>query len=239
MKTTNINYSACRVELEEHELFKHLNEGAITSLLDNFKYTIWEKGTEFFAGDNNSNNFCIILSGRLKTCKSNYDTDRNYTLSLLEKGDVLDIMSLIDGHRHDINFTTIDEVEVLLTSMNKMRAWMEVNPAIYKTFMPYMACRMREMEANLTDNVLADIPTRLARLFMSNCNETKHLERINDLSHNEIAYMIGSTRAVVNRYIQQFKKDGIISVQRKHTDVVNYQLLSQRVHNQNYMLKNS
>jgi CRP/FNR family transcriptional regulator len=120
-----------------------------------------------------------------------------------------------------------------------MSAWMEANPAIYKTFMPYMAKQMRIMEAHLTDNVLADIPTRLARLLAYNCNETEHLEKINDLSHNEIANMIGSTRAVVNRYIQQFKKDGIISVQRKHTDVVNYQLLLQRVQNQNGVLINS
>jgi len=229
MKTTAVNYDICSAQLKEHKLFRNLNEEAVTSLLDNCKFATWGKGTEFFAGDNSSNNFYIILSGRVKTYKTNYDTDRNYTLSLLGKGDVIDIMALIDGDKHDINFTTIDSVEVLVTSMTKMRVWMEHYPVIYKTFMPYMASQMRIMEANLTDNVLADIPTRLARLFVSNCNEAKRLEKINDLSHDEIANMIGSTRAVVNRHIQQFKKDGIISVQRKHTNVLNFQLLTQRV----------
>lgn len=94
--------------------------------------------------------------------------------------------------------------------------------------MPYLANQMRITEAKLTNNVLADIPTRLARLFMSNCNEAKRLEKINDFSHDEIANMIGSTRAVVNRHLQQFKNEGIIRVQRKHTDILNFQLLSQR-----------
>jgi len=229
MNTTAINYKACLLQLKTHKLFKHLNEEAVISLLKNGKYTTWKKGTEFFAGDNSSNNFYIIFSGRVKTYKTNYDTDRNYTISLLRKGDVIDIMALIDGCKHNINFKTIDDVEVFYTSMTKMRIWMERHPTIYKTFMPYMVNQMRVMEANLTDNVLADIPTRLARLFMHNCNESKRLEKINDFSHDEIANMIGSTRAVVNRHIQQFKKEGIISVQRKHTDVLNYQLLMQRV----------
>ncbi len=229
MKTTAINYNTCLNQVKAHKLFTHLNDDAITSLVNSCKYTSWEKGTEFFAGDSSSNNFYIILSGRLKTYKTNYNTDRNYTLSLLRKNDVVDIMALIDGNSHDINFTTIDNVEVLYTSMVNMRAWMEDNPIIYKTFMPYMVNQMRIMEANLSDNVLSDIPTRLARLFFSNCNNSKHLEKINDLSHDEIANMIGSTRAVVNRHIQQFKKEGIISVQRKHTDILNYQLLAQRV----------
>lgn len=229
MKTIAINYSDSLNQLQEHKLFKHLSEEAVISLLENCKHIVWEKDTEFYAGDNCSNNFYIILTGRLKTYKSNYDTDRNYTLSLLGKDDVMDIMALIDGCKHNINFTTIDDVEVLCTSMTKMRVWMEIHPEIYKTFMPYMVNQMRVLETNLTDNVLADIPTRLARLFMSNCDETKHLEKINDLSHNEIANMIGSTRAVVNRHIQQFKREGIISVQRKHTDVLNYQLLMERV----------
>ncbi|WP_188464443.1 Crp/Fnr family transcriptional regulator [Bizionia arctica] len=229
MKTTAINYSVCLTQLENHKLFKHLNNEAVISLLENCKYTTWQKGTEFFEGDNSSNNFYIILSGRIKTYKTNFDTDRNYTLSLLGKGDVVDIMALIDGKKHNINFTTIDEVEVLYTSMTNMRHWMEKYPAVYKTFMPYMSSQMRVMEVNLTDNILADIPTRLARLFVSNCNESKHLEKINDLSHDEIANMIGSTRAVVNRHIQQFKRNGIISVQRKQTTILNYQLLTQHV----------
>ena len=229
MKTTAINYNTCLNQVKAHKLFTHLNDDAITSLVNCCKYASWEKGTEFFAGDGSSNNFYIILSGRLKTYKTNYNTDRNYTLSLLRKNDVVDIMALIDGNSHDINFTAIDNVEVLYTSMINMRKWMDNNPIIYKTFMPYMANQMRIMEANLSDNVLADIPTRLARLFVSNCNDSKRLEKINDLSHDEIANMIGSTRAVVNRHIQQFKKEGIISVQRKHTDILNYQLLAQRV----------
>lgn len=229
MNTTAINYEDCLEHLKENKLFKHLNNDALISLLECFSYKVWRKNTEFFHADGIVNNFFIILKGRLKTYQINLNKDRAYTVSLLDKNDVIDVLSLFDGQKHDINFQAMDDVEVLCTTTLKMRAWMELHPEIYKSFMPYLAHRMRVMEANLTDNILADIPTRLARLFMSNVDDHNKLININDFSHDEIANLIGSTRAVVNRHIQKLKEAGIIAVERKHTSIKSYQLLLQRV----------
>tara|TARA_R110002049_G_scaffold87533_1_gene221853 strand:+ start:744 stop:1451 length:708 start_codon:yes stop_codon:yes gene_type:complete len=234
MKTTEINYTECLSHLKGNKLFKHLNEDAMVSLLGCFNYKKWKKSTAFFHADGIANNFFIILSGRLKSYHIDLNKDREYTVSLLGKNDVTDVLSLLDGAEHDINFEALDDIEVLCTTNIKMRAWMEIHPEIYKSFMPYMANRMRVLEASLTDNVLADIPTRLARFFMANTDENKKLININDLSHDELANLIGSTRAVVNRHIQHFKEAGIIEVERKHTYIKNFQLLSQRVYESNY-----
>ncbi len=229
MKTTDIDYEICELRLKENKLFKHLDDDALTSLLECFIHKTWKKNTEFFHADGIANNFFVILKGRLKTYQIDLNKDREYTVSLMGKDDVTDILALLDGHEHDINFQTLDDVEVMCTTNIKMLAWMEEHPEIYKTFMPYLAGRMRIMETNLTDNVLADIPTRLVRLFMSNVDDNKRLVNINDFSHDEIANLIGSTRAVVNRHLQNLKEAGIIRVERKNTTIKDYQLLSQRV----------
>jgi CRP/FNR family transcriptional regulator len=51
------------------------------------------------------------------------------------------------------------------------------------------------------------------------------LETINNLPNNEIANLIGTTRAVVNRNIQELKKAGAISVKRKQIIVENVEIL--------------
>lgn len=229
MKTTDINYEACKTQLKENKLFNHLGDDTLNSLLECFKHKVWKKNTGFFQNDGMANNFYIILKGRLKTYQIDLNRDRVYTVSLLRKDDVTDVVSLLDGKKHNINFEALDDVEVLCTTNIKMQAWIRSHPEIYKSLMPYMAHRMRILEANLTDNVLADIPTRLARLFMSNVDDNKKLVNINDLSHDEIANLIGSTRAVVNRHIQHLKEAGIIAVERKQTSIKNFTLLSQRV----------
>lgn len=44
---------------------------------------------------------------------------------------------------------------------------------------------------------------------------------INDLSHENIAKMIGSVRAVLNRSIQKLKNDKIIEISRKEKRIKN------------------
>jgi CRP/FNR family transcriptional regulator len=51
------------------------------------------------------------------------------------------------------------------------------------------------------------------------------LELINDLPNDEIASMIGTTRAVVNRHIQELKKAGAITTKRSHIDIKDLQAL--------------
>lgn len=78
-----------------------------------------------------------------------------------------------------------------------------------------------------------EIPARLARLILKNINqESKKLEFINDLSNEEIANLIGSTRAVVNRHFQEFKNEGILKLGRKKMEVINLTLLIKKATNQ-------
>ncbi|MCK5442947.1 MAG: winged helix-turn-helix domain-containing protein [Maribacter sp.] len=51
------------------------------------------------------------------------------------------------------------------------------------------------------------------------------IEVNNNLPNEEIARLIGSTRAVVNRHIQELKKCGAITVKRNFIDVQNVKTL--------------
>jgi CRP/FNR family transcriptional regulator len=207
-----------------------LDDATLDSLLQCFTFKRWKKNTEFFLGDQTFYKCYIILSGRLKMYQIDPVNGREFTVFLLRDNDVFDIISLLDGEKHTMNFETLDDIEVLVAPIDLMRKWVETHPEIYKTLLPYLGRRMRILETKLTDNVLSDIPTRLAKLILTNVDETSNeLQLINDLPHDEIANMIGSTRAVVNRHIQILKNSGILSTERKKTTVLNLKLLIQRV----------
>jgi len=97
-----------------------------------------------------------------------------------------------------------------------------LNLSIFK----YLAQRMRMLENAVTDVCFHNTLTRLSNLLLSNINkDSKKLEIINNLPNEEIAKLIGTTRTVVNRHIQELKKAGVISVKRKQIDIENLQLL--------------
>lgn len=80
---------------------------------------------------------------------------------------------------------------------------------------------MRGLEELATDVSIHDTLSRLARLILRHTNPDRpqKLQFIHDFSHEELAKMIGSVRAVVNRHMQGLKKEGIVETGRNHLAV--------------------
>ncbi len=216
--------------LKENPLFSNLIDVTLNNITTGLKSRKWKKGDEFFSTNDTSENFYIIISGRIKIFQINHETGRELTVFLLQKHDVFDIISLLDQKKRSTNFKAIDDAEILSAPMDTVRNWVEEYPEINKALLPYLGSRMRMLEETLTESLLTDIPTRLARLIARNVNESsKELQLINDLPNSEIASMIGSTRAVVNRHIQNFKKAGILEIKNKHTKILDLKKLLEKM----------
>ena len=91
---------------------------------------------------------------------------------------------------------------------------------------------MRNLADLAGDLALHDTETRLAHLIMRHIDNKdpnhRHLTLINDLSHEVLAEMIGSVRAVVNRQLQHWRKQGIISLDHGHIHIKQLQTLLDR-----------
>ena len=173
-----------------------------------------------------SSTFHLIVSGRLKVFKSHPDSGREHTVFVLSDGDVFDVLSLLDTKPHDVYWEALDSLEVLKVSMERMRIWVNQNPKMHKAIIYYLGERMRQLMDIATDVTLHSTLVRLSALLLKNINgETRKLELINNLPNEEIAGLIGTTRAVVSRHIQELKRCGAISVSRKQINVKNLELL--------------
>lgn len=177
----------------------------------------------------------IVLKGRVKLSKINPKNGREYIISILDTGDVFDVISLLDTKEHEVNIEAIDELQLLKTSIKTARNWLNENPAFNKNFLPYIGDRMRSLENSGSHLALHDTITRLAKLILDNVNSTtKQNEKefsvklINDLSHETLAQMIGSVRKVVNLNIQELKKEGIITYVRGKLAVIDMKKLLDR-----------
>jgi CRP/FNR family transcriptional regulator len=211
--------------LEKSLIFKSLEKHQLKSILNNMILKEWEAG--YFKNSlEETSNFNFIVSGRLKIYQINSKTGREYTIFILSSGDVFDIINLLDSEPHQVYWEAMDDLKILSISISKMRDYVlkydQLNLSIFK----YLARRMRMLENAVTDVCFHNTLTRLSNLLLNNINEdSKKLEIINNLPNEEIAKLIGTTRTVVNRHIQELKKAGVISVKRKQIDVENLQLL--------------
>lgn len=218
--------------LEKNILFQGFNEKKINSFLDYCKEETWPKHTCAISSRYTCYHFFIIASGRIKVYQIDENSGREFTLFLLSTNDVFDLLCLLENKEHQVFYETLDEVILLSLPIETMREWIENNPETNKMLLLYLGKQIRNLEDYAANITLADISSRLARLILKNINhKSQKLEMINDLSNDEIANFIGSTRAVVNRHLQHFKEEGILKLGRKKMEIKNLELLIKQAEN--------
>lgn len=225
MSPENQHYIRCLEVLKYSILFKDLDIKEQHKVLNQMIHVKWDKGV--FKNSTECNLYLhFIVSGRLKVYQINPKTSREHTISILSKGDVFDVMNLMDTKVHIVYWETLDPLELLVIPNIEMVRLIEGCIKLQRSILLYLGSRMCMLEKASDDICLHNTFTRLSNLLIKYINEESHkLEVINNLPHEEIANLIGTTRAVVNRHIQQLKKVGAITVKRKRIDVENLQTL--------------
>ena len=218
--------------LQENNLFKNITPEKLTQFVEELEEEKWPKNTCSLGNNRSLYRFFLMVSGRLKIYRSDPATGREFTLFLLKANDVFDVLCLLESQEHKVYYETLDDVVLLSIPMDRMREWLRQLPELNKTLLLYMARQLRMLEQYASDVTLTDTSTRLAKLILSNVNgSSNRLELINDLSNDELANLIGSTRAVVNRHLQEFKSDGSLKLGRKKLEINNLKVLLDRLEN--------
>ncbi len=217
--------------LKKSPLFKNIEEKRLTEMLASFHHETWKKNLPAMTSRETLHRFYVIISGRMKVSQINPDTGRELTIFLLSPGDVFDVICMLDEHEHHVEVTAIDDLETLYAPLNEIRRWMEEYPEFNRTFLPYLGKQIRSLEELASDLTLHDTLTRLSRLILRHIDHSEScmkLKLINDFSHEELANMIGSVRAVISRHMLKLNKDGIIKSERKHIEIKNLHSLLER-----------
>lgn len=211
------------------ELFDNLNDSLKKDINKYAKLVEFKKNESFFSSEDAMKNFYIFLSGKVKIYQLNLENAKEQTIFLLGIGDMYDTITLLDGKAHEIVTEVLEDGEALCLPINKVREWMDTNPAFNRIFFPYLASQMRKIEELATDLSLYSTSERLMKLILKNVvpNGTKNL--LHNLSRVEIASLIGTVRHVVDRHINELKDDGAIEVKRKKIIIKDIKKLLKRL----------
>ena len=216
MYSYNPHFPRCLEVLKESNFFKDIDSNALENLLSAMTKSKWVKGT-FINGNEISSHLYFISSGRLKMYQINPRSGREHTIMILTKGDVFDIMCMMDSDAHNIYYEAIDDMEILFVPISDMHNWITQNPLMNRSIFAYLGKIVRELEEFASSICLNNTLVRLSNLLLKNINyKSNELETIDNLPNNEIASLIGTTRAVVSRHLQELKNSGAISLNRKH-----------------------
>ncbi|TXE10843.1 Crp/Fnr family transcriptional regulator [Gelidibacter salicanalis] len=211
--------------LKNNSIFETTTQQSLENLVASCNLKHFIKGTHTIDKENNLYKFHFIIKGKIKVYNLN-ECDKHFTLFILSKNDIFDVFSLINTVQHNVCYDILEDLQLLVISTDVMREWLKNNPETLSAFFQYTMEKFKLLESQLLDVGTNTITARVANLLLQHYNkETKRIENIDNLPHDELAQLIGTSRAVINRHIQRLKKEGIIDVSRKHIKILNVKLL--------------
>ena len=190
----------------------------------------FEKGASPFFPDDLLKHFYIVVEGRIKTYQINFETSKEQTIFVYKRGDMFDIISLLDHKEHDVIYEVLESCKVLQLPIERVRYWLENDRTFNQKFFPYIAAQIRHTEELATDLSLYDTKDRLVNLLLENLNPNKPFkyQLMQNLSNSEIAKLLGTVRHVIERTLKQLKADNLIETSRRNIKIINFKKLQEK-----------
>ncbi len=188
----------------------------------------FKKGADPLSSVDTQNYFYFVIDGKIKIYDIDLTTAKTQTLYMLTHGDMFDVVSLLDAQPNNYVSEVLEDAHLIQVPLADIQKLIQDDAKFRQYFYSYLAQQLRSMEQLAVSLSFYDVYQRVIQLF-ARFTEMREgqpvLKVIDNVSHEEIAAMVGSVRKVVNRSLQNLKKDGIIDVSRKKIQIRNFQKL--------------
>jgi CRP-like cAMP-binding protein len=208
-------------------LFAGIDPAMLRTMVKALDEEHWPKRRVIMLPGRESDRVYVLLNGRVKISLHN-DSGRELTLFLLGPGDVFNLECLLDRQKQEILAQSLETADAMSGPIELWANWLDTIPTFRHAFRKYLEQRLHDLTELAGDLALHDTMTRLVHLLLRYFNDGNRLKEhnlIEDLSHDELAHMIGTVRVVINRLLTELKHDAIIDTKPGRLRVLNLQKL--------------
>ena len=205
--------------LENIPLFSGLSSAALAEIEQHGTVKSFKKNALIINQDDETYSLYVILSGRVKVFISG-ENGREAVLNHQSAGDYFGDLALIDKQPRVASVMTTEPSRFMVISRDDFMACLSRNPEIAINLIKPMTSRMRMLAKNVSNLALLDVYGRVARVLLEQAEEREDGEMITEkLTQQEIADMVGASRAMVSRILKDLKAGGYISVNKKQITI--------------------
>jgi CRP-like cAMP-binding protein len=177
-----------------------------------------ERGETVYQPGSPSNSVYVVEEGRVKLAYLD-ESGKKLTLAILDPGEIFGEMCLMGETQRRHLASAIDEAVIRCVTEREFATAINDDPIYLQAMLRHFAQRIREYEEALEDFAFKDIQARLSRQLLKLSDEygvkTKEGTLISfQLTHKELADMIGSARENTTLALNRFEREGILDKSR-------------------------
>ncbi|HEU4458156.1 MAG TPA: Crp/Fnr family transcriptional regulator [Methylibium sp.] len=167
---------------------------------------IVEQGTK-------SNALYILLTGRARVVTADA-RGREVILAVLQPGDYLGEMSLIDNEPHSATVRAEVQCDVLVLGRAEFARCLPENSSLSYAIMRGLVARLRAADRQIESLALLDVYGRVARALLDMAEDGAEFKLIrNKVSRQDLAKVVGASREMVSRVMKDLEERGFIQTQ--------------------------
>jgi CRP/FNR family transcriptional regulator, cyclic AMP receptor protein len=216
-------YSSQYWYLQNHSLFKHLNNSDLNEICYIAAYKTVRKGDIIFFSEENNGRVFTLKKGSLKIVK--IDVEGNEIVKdILKVGDLFGSLDLIESNEDEYAIVLSDTATFCSFKTADFEKFIENKPEVAVKYTKWIGFWFKRLENRYSNIMFKDVKTRLLNFLKDIAKDHQtdpdgYVSLPNYLTHQDIASLICSTRQTVTSLLNTLKSEGIITYSRKEIKV--------------------
>ena len=174
-----------------------------------------------------SNALFIFLTGRARVLTSD-SRGREVILAVLQPGDYVGEMSLIDNEPHSATVRAEVQTDVLVLGRAEFARCLPENSSLSYAIMRGLVQRLRNADRQIESLALLDVYGRVARTLLDMAEQEGEQRIIrNKVSRQDLAKIVGASREMVSRVMKDLEERGYVETLDSGSVVLKEHLTSQ------------
>ncbi len=171
-----------------------------------------------------SNALFILLTGRARVLTAD-SRGREVILAVLESGNYVGEMSLIDNEPHSATVRAEIQTDMLILGRPEFARCLPENSSLSYAIMRGLVARLRSADRQIESLALLDVYGRVARSLLDMADTIGEVKIIrNKVSRQDLAKVVGASREMVSRVMKDLEERGMIATQENGSVILKERL---------------
>jgi CRP-like cAMP-binding protein len=194
-------------------LFSLLTNEQAQGIADSVVKRRYRRGEVIVEHGRKSNALFILLTGRARVLTADV-RGREVILAVLQPGDYVGEMSLIDNEPHSATVRAEIQTDMLILGRPEFARCLPENSSLSYAIMRGLVQRLRSADRQIESLALLDVYGRVARSLLDMSEQVGELKMIrNKVSRQDLAKVVGASREMVSRVMKDLEVRGMIETQ--------------------------
>ena len=197
-----------------HSLLGQLEPDDLERLLTYSRRQSFAENEVIFRKGDPGNSMMIVVKGSVKI-SAPMPEGKEAVLSMLEKGEILGEMAVLEGKDRSADATALNQCELLELQQRDFIPFLEHHPKVCIQLLAILSARLRRISELIQDRNFLSLPGRLAKLLLEMSHTHGHDVpegvRVDiNMSQKNFGAMLGASRESINKQLSAWRKEGLV-----------------------------